>query len=81
MNPHGTPGHTPERHALDQAEVRASMRVAAIGAQRVGLTRAAFAALSLREWESVEKIQTEAAAEAGRHAARRRGPRRQKGVR
>ncbi len=72
---------TPERHALDQAEVRDRVRLAVIGAQRVGVTRAAFAALSLREWERVERLQVEAATEAGKHAARRRGPRRQKGVR
>ncbi len=40
-----------------------------------------FAALSLHVWERVERIQVEAATEAGKHAARRRGPRRKTGVR
>lgn len=81
MNPHGTPGHTPERHALDQAEVRDRVRLAVIASQRIGSTRAAFVACVESEWSRVEKIQVEAATEAGKHAARRRGPRRQKGVR
>jgi hypothetical protein len=81
LNPHGTPGQTPERHALDQAEVRDRVRLAVIASQRIGNTRAAFVACVESEWSRVEKMQTDAATEAGKHAERRRGPRRQKAVR
>lgn len=75
MIPHPGPGQTPERHALDQAEVQTRVGMAVIAGQRAGLTRTEFNALVFQEWSTVEKIQTAAATEAGRHATRRRGPR------
>lgn len=80
MNPHGTPGQTPERKALEEAEVRAGLGAAVAAAMRVGLTREQVNWHLKEIFSELQALQNQAAAEAGRHAVKRRGPRRQKGV-
>jgi hypothetical protein len=81
MNPHGTPGHTPERQALESAEVQARLGADLASAMRIGMSLPQVVAYVEEWWVELSQIQIAAAAEAGRHAVRRRGPRRQKGTR
>jgi hypothetical protein len=75
MIPHPLPGQTPEGRALDIAEVHAQLAAGVAAAKRVGITRAQLVSMVTQEWTELEHIQVTAAAEAGRNAARRRGPR------
>ena len=81
MIAHPLPGKSPEDRALENAEVQARLGADLAAAMRIGLSLPQVVEYVEEWWVELSQVQIAAATEAGKRAASRRGPRRQKGGR